>query len=108
MSAELYEAIYTLVRQIPRGNVSTYGAISKVLAINPRVVGYALHRNPSAEKTPCHRVVFKDGQLSPGYVFGGEDVQRAQLKKEGICFSKKGKVIDKYFWENTFNDGILS
>ena len=92
-SPELYEAIYQLVRQIPKGKVSTYGAIAKELGINPRVVGYALHRNPSSTKTPCHRVVFKDGSLTPGYVFGGEGEQRRKLQAEGVVFGAKGKAI---------------
>lgn len=98
MVSELYEAIYALVRQIPRGNVSTYGDIARIVATNPRVVGYALHRNPSSAITPCHRVVFKNGALTPGYIFGGLDAQRKMLQQEGLRFSETGTVLSEYFW----------
>ncbi|MDD5456060.1 MAG: MGMT family protein [Candidatus Margulisbacteria bacterium] len=97
-SSELFEQIYKIVRKIPKGKVTSYGVIAKILGVNPRVVGYALHRNPSAEKTPCHRVVFKDGSLTPGYVFGGEGAQRELLQKEGVKFNKSGQVDQKYLW----------
>ena len=97
-SSELYEQIYKIVRKIPKGKVTSYGVISKMLGINPRVVGYALHQNPSAAKTPCHRVVFKDGSLTPGYVFGGEGAQRKLLIEEGIKFTKQGQASQKSFW----------
>jgi len=57
-----------------------------------RIVGYALHRNPEPNVIPCHRVVFKDGSLCAGYVFGGADVQRGLLLDEGVVFDQNGRV----------------
>lgn len=79
--------IYHVVSFIPRGKVLTYGQIGRVLKINPRQVGYWLHRNPSPRQIPCHRVVFSDGQLSPAYAFGGSKAQRDKLLAEGVVFS---------------------
>lgn len=71
----------------------TYGQVAKIANVaTPRVVGFALHVNPDSGLTPCHRVVFANGSLTPGYAFGGEDVQRAKLQTEGVIFLKNGKV----------------
>ena len=58
-----FEKIYDVIRQIPRGQVASYGQIA-ALAGNrrwARVVGYALHAVPCNSDLPCHRVVTKDG-----------------------------------------------
>jgi len=67
----------------------SYGQVA-ALAGFPRCarqVGFALHQNPSQEEIPCHRVVFKDGSLSPAFAFGGENVQRRLLEGEGVTFN---------------------
>lgn len=83
-----FEKIYEQVRKIPKGKVATYGQIA-LLAGNPRlsrVVGYALHANPDPDTIPCHRVVTKNGKLSPAFAFGGSDIQRQLLLGEGVAF----------------------
>lgn len=82
------ERVYEQVCRIPRGSVATYGQIA-ALAGNPRnarVVGYALHGNPRPGIIPCHRVVFRDGSLAPGFAFGGPERQRELLEDEGVTF----------------------
>src|SRR5579862_3081342 len=98
MNKNSFERVYEVVKKIPKGKVMTYKNVSILANVaTPRVVGFALHVNPDSKNIPCHRVIFSDGKLSPGYAFGGEDVQRALLKKEGIEFDKKGKVnLEKY------------
>ena len=82
----LFEKIYRVVAKIPKGKVTTYGAIAKAVGTrNSHLVGWALHGNKNP-KVPCHRVVFKDGSLAPHYVFGGEQEQRKRLMKEGVRF----------------------
>lgn len=86
--------IYEVVKQIPKGRVASYGQVA-MLAGNPRGargVGFALHRNPEPGGIPCHRVVFKDGSLCPGFVFGGPEVQRQLLEEEGVPFLPDGRV----------------
>lgn len=81
-------AVYEVVQRIPAGQVATYGQVA-ALAGNPRnarFVGFALHSNPSPGVIPCHRVVFRDGSLAPGFAFGGPGVQRKMLEEEGVRF----------------------
>lgn len=87
-----FEKVYTLVRIIPKGKVSTYGNIARILSISPRVVGFALHANKDPYTIPCYRVVNKNGQLAKGHAFGGRDGQRKKLEKEGIGFLDKTHV----------------
>jgi len=76
------ESVFAQVATIPRGKVSTYGQIARLIGSprSARYVGYALRNNPSpganAGSIPCHRVVFKDGSLCSGFIFGGPDEQR--------------------------------
>lgn len=96
-----YEKIYDVVRQIPKGTVATYGQVA-ALAGNrrwARVVGYALHVNPDPDSIPCHRVVTKDGRVSPAFAFGGENRQVELLQAEGVRFRDGCVVMEKYRWE---------
>ena len=86
------ERVFQVVREIPRGKARA-----------SRGVGFVLHRNTDPVNTPCHRVVFKDGSLCKGYVFGGPDVQREKLEAEGVQFLPDGRVDMKacgWFGEN--------
>lgn len=94
MSETFWKKIYDVVCKIPKGKVASYGQVA-AKAGNPRaarVVGYALHRNPSPGVIPCHRVVFQDGRLAEGFAFGGEGVQRGLLEQEGVRFLADGRV----------------
>jgi methylated-DNA-protein-cysteine methyltransferase related protein len=83
------QQVYDLLRTIPKGKVTTYGRIAKKLSMpTPRLVGKILHMNTNPESYPCHRVVFSDGSLAKGYVFGGEGKQREILEREGILFTE--------------------
>lgn len=94
-----YEKIYMIVKSIPKGKVATYGQVA-LLAGNPRwarVVGYALHKNPEPGIIPCHRVVNRNGQVAESFAFGGSNVQRELLEKEGIVFNSNGSIdLKKY------------
>lgn len=88
-----FDRIYTVVKKIPRGKVMTYKQVSILANVaTPRIVGFAMHGNKDPQNIPCHRVVFVDGSLTPGYAFGGEGVQRKKLEEEGITFDNKNKV----------------
>lgn len=87
-----YQQVYQAVQQIPAGRVATYGDVAKILGTrDARRVGHALHAN-SDPKIPCHRVVFANGSLAPGYAFGGPLAQRKRLESEGVNFFPSGKV----------------
>lgn len=99
------DAVFAVVRRIPRGNVTTYGQIARLIGHprSARYVGFALRSNPSpgsgAENIPCHRVVFADGRICEGFQFGGPDVQRAMLEDEGVAFVDRMHVdLDACRW----------
>lgn len=101
-----FEKIYEVVKRIPRGKVATYGQVA-ALAGNKRwarVVGYALHVNPSEKEIPCYRVVTKDGAVSKAFVFGGKNRQIELLKADGIEFKDDHVIMEKYQWETPFAD----
>lgn len=87
-----FEKVYDLVRKIPKGRVTTYGIIGKKLNMSPRVIGQALHANPYEGDVPCHRVVNRDGRVAPNFAFGGHDIQRKLLEKEGVEFKDSQHV----------------
>lgn len=88
-----FEQIYAIVRTIPAGKVMTYGQIAKAVhSRDARRIGHALHANPDGNTTPCHRVVFADGKLAPGYAFGGPREQMRRLQLEGVEFLPDGRV----------------
>lgn len=90
--SKIFERVYVVVRNIPKGKVMTYGAVGKMAGVDPRVVGWALHANKNLQ-VPCHRVVNKEGRLAPGYAFGGPDEQKKRLLAEGVAFTPNDKVI---------------
>lgn len=100
--ATAFEKIYRVVMQIPKGRVATYGQVA-ALAGNARwarVVGYALHNNPLEGIIPCHRVVNRLGKPADTFAFGGGEVQRRLLEKEGVIFGADGSIdLDKYGWK---------
>lgn len=96
-----FQRVYEVVRQIPKGRVTTYGQIACMLG-NPhlsQVVGFALHVNPEPGTIPCHRVVNRFGGLSEAFAFGGLNEQRLLLEAEGVEFLPDGNVeLKKYMW----------
>lgn len=96
------EQVYEVVCAIPKGKVATYGQIAAMLGKprNARFVGFALHSNPKPGIIPCHRVVFRDGSLAPGFAFGGPDEQLKLLEEEGVQF------IDSARGGNAGQDGL--
>lgn len=100
----VFNKIYDIVKEIPRGSVATYGQIAS-LAGNKRwarVVGYALHVNPDSENIPCHRVVNRYGEVSQAFAFGGGNRQTELLENEGITLAD-GKVdLEKYQWRRVY------
>lgn len=95
----LFEEVYQLIRSIPEGKVTTYGAIAQALSTkDARKIGWALHSNPD-RANPCHRVVNKEGALAPSYAFGGPNEQKNALLIEGVTFSDKTHVnLEKHLW----------
>ncbi len=94
--------VYDLVKLVPAGKVTTYGAIAAALGDprKAREVGWALRALPDEVDAPAHRVVNREGRLSGGWAFGGPEVQRRLLEEDGVQFLPDGRVdMACHFWE---------
>lgn len=98
--SDFYEKVYQAVKLIPKGKVTTYGAIA--LFINSpkssRAVGQALHNNPYYGVVPCHRVVNRNGYVAQNFVFGGANVQMQMLESENVHVVENKVDLKKYGW----------
>lgn len=81
--------VYAVVQSIPKGYVMNYGMVAALSGYPKRArhVGRALHHNPDPNNIPCHRVVMRDGSLTPAFAFGGEGEHRRRLEAEGVTFN---------------------
>ena len=95
-----FSAVYAVVRRIPKGRVTTYGAIAAMVGYprRARYVGYALHVNPEPGVIPCHRVVDRNGRLSVAFAFGGRNAQEDLLRREGVEVVDGAVDLTRYFW----------
>ena len=101
MSA-FYEAVYRLVRRIPRGRVMTYGQVATVLGCPraARAVGYALRASKGEGALPWQRVINRRGGISTRTASEGEWAQQALLEAEGVVFNADGECdLSVYRWE---------
>lgn len=91
----LCQRVYALVRACPPGRVTTYGALGAALGFprGARMVGWIMNATPDTLDVPAHRVVSKDGTLSGGWAFGGQERMRALLANEGVAFDGQGRVL---------------
>ena len=98
-----FELVYDVARQIPRGRVTSYGAIARCLGtkMSARMVGWAMNGAGKVKpKVPAHRVVNRNGMLSGKHHFATPDQMELLLKKEGVRV-KNDIIIDfeKLFWD---------
>lgn len=97
-----FERVYQIVRQIPHGKVTSYGAIAKTLgtARSARMVGWAMNAAHNLEDVPAHRVVNRVGLLSGKHHFDGTNLMQQLLENEGINVVNNQIVdFEKYFWQ---------
>jgi len=98
-----FDSVFQVARLIPKGRVSTYGAIAKYLGtkLSARMVGWAMNAAGTADKpVPAHRVVNRNGMLSGKHHFATPTLMEERLLKEKIKV-KNDKVVDfeKIFWD---------
>ena len=81
-----YDLIYTIVRQIPKGKVTSYGVIAKLIGggFSARVVGYAMNKASLYNDVPAHRVVNRNGLLTGRHHFKPPEQMQYLLEQEGI------------------------
>ena len=86
MKESIYDLIYDITRHIPKGRVTSYGAIAKCIGTggSARLVGWAMNNAHSVKDVPAHRVVNSKGILSGKHHFGSPDKMQQLLEKEGI------------------------
>lgn len=101
MKESIYDLIFDIVRNIPKGRVTSYGAIAKCIGTggSARLVGWAMNNAHSVKDVPAHRVVNSKGLLTGKHHFGAPDKMQKLLEKEGIKI-KDDQVQDfeKVFW----------
>jgi len=88
----LYQHIYCLVKQIPRGQVSSYSRLARLAGTTPRVVGFALAALPAQTDVPWQRVINAQGRISARQDSERWALQRAILEAEGVLFDASGRV----------------
>ncbi|TDD76427.1 MGMT family protein [Flavobacterium caseinilyticum] len=96
-----FERVYAIVRQIPFGKVTSYGAIAKALgtARSARMVGWAMNASHNLQDVPAHRVVNRKGLLTGKMHFEGTNLMQQLLENEGIIVVDN-QIMDfeKHFW----------
>ena len=99
---DFFDKVYNVVRQIPEGKVTPYGAIANYLGVkkSARLVGWAMNASHGDNSIPAHRVVNRIGLLTGKHHFGGTKVMQQLLENEGILI-KENKILnlELYFWD---------
>lgn len=103
MDSSFYDQVFDLVRLIPKGRVTSYGAIAKSIGAggSARMVGYAMSNAGLAQPpVPAHRVVNSAGLLTGKFHFSTPDLMQELLENEGIMV-KNDKVQNykQHFWD---------
>jgi len=101
--SDFFEQVYQVVRLIPKGRVTSYGAIANYLGAksSSRVVGYAMNAvHSQKEYVPAHRVLNRNGQLTGKHHFETPFQMQELLEKENIKV-KNDTVVDlkKHYWD---------
>lgn len=105
-----FAAVYDIVRQIPHGRVTSYGAIAAALGAksSARMVGWAMNGSHRIRpKVPAHRVVNRQGLLTGKAHFEDPDMMQKLLEKEGVKV-EDNQVVDfkTLFWDPVVELGI--
>ena len=97
-----FERVYEVVKLIPQGKVTSYGAIARFLgaAKSARMVGWAMNKAHDLEDVPAQRVVNRLGLLTGKHHFGGTNAMQQLLENEGLTI-KENQIqnLEKVFWD---------
>lgn len=102
MDKNFFQDVYEVVRLIPFGRVTSYGAISRYLGAKnkARMVGWAMNSAHSLSDIPAHRVVNQQGILSGKGHFDPDSSMQSRLEAEGIIIqNNKIRYFKKVFWD---------
>ncbi|MEM7296853.1 MAG: MGMT family protein [Bacteroidota bacterium] len=104
-----FQDVYEVAKLIPKGRVTSYGAIAKYLGVarSARVVGWAMNGAVVRYDVPAHRVVNRIGVLTGKSHFSTPTLMKELLEAEGIKV-KKDQIIDfdKHFWDPMIELGL--
>lgn len=99
----IYDIIYDVVRAVPKGRVTTYGAVAAAIGVKSgaRMVGYAMNNCTGAKPAvPAHRVVNRNGMLTGKHHFSPPEKMEQLLKKEGVKVKDDIVVnFEQLFWD---------
>lgn len=99
---DFFDAVFEVVKLIPEGRVTSYGAIAKYLgsARSSRMVGWAMNASHRIPGVPAHRVVNRNGILSGKMHFQTPEAMQDRLMKEGVIV-ENDQVVDfrSLFWD---------
>lgn len=98
----IFDLIFDIVRNIPKGKVTSYGAIAKCIGTgsSARLVGWAMHAAGAYPDVPAHRVVNSKGLLTGKHHFNPPGKMQKLLEKEGIKVKDdKVQQFEKVFWD---------
>lgn len=99
---DFFKRVYKVVKLIPEGSVTSYGAIAQYLGTksSARVVGWAMNAAHGDLSIPAHRVVNRNGLLSGKHHFNGSNLMQQLLESEGVEV-KENQVqnFKKLFWD---------
>lgn len=98
---DFFEAVYQIVRLIPKGKVTTYGAIAEALGSKSgaRMVGWAMNASHGLPDIPAHRVVNRNGLLTGKIHFSQPDEMERKLTAEGITVVENQiQDFQHHFW----------
>lgn len=97
------EKIYEIVRKIPKGKVTSYGAIADAISARTtaRMVGWAMNASHTAKpKVPAHRVVNRNGLLTGRHHFASPTLMQELLEAEKIDINDNQIInFEKHFWK---------
>lgn len=100
---DFFDLVFQVVRKIPKGRASSYGAIANYLGTKSgaRMVGWAMNAShQQSEYVPAHRVVNRNGMLSGRHHFGTENQMQEQLESEGIqVIDHQIQDFKNIFWD---------
>ncbi len=99
---DFFQRVYEVVRQIPYGKITTYGAIAKKIGApkSARMVGYALNASHLSEDIPAHRVVNRKGLLTGKHHFQGTNLMQQLLENEGVIIKENTvQNFNDHFWD---------
>ena len=99
---DFFDKVYKVVRHIPEGKVTSYGAIASYLGAkkSARLVGWAMNASHGDNSIPAHRVVNRIGLLTGKHHFGGTKVMQQLLENEGIVIKgDKIQNLEIFFWD---------